>query len=680
MNRSEQQDIRGVCLKDTDLLDRSFQKARAGKTKIRNILDIGVWTIFSSLSSITSMLSSGSLAGVIYYDFNENPIQIPLICLSLILYFLNLFILSFSDYLDKKIITFNLGLILTSLIMASVFERRPGVWALVLFLGLSIVFAWIGALTTALALTVVWICSGLTGRFLAILGASLTATALTLGSIKIALEPKPFEAYVTLIPTLAIIITASIITYRAVRGRVELNWIRDIAIFWAAIGGTSFYGSNLTDVCFEGADLRHTDLRKTNLTRTNFKDVTGLELSRLQGTILEQPNVRKLLTSRDGYGKDFTEADLSGADLKGVDLREAILVKTQLLDADLSGACLTDACIQDWNINHNTRFRNVDCKRVYLKRSPNGHFLEPKPDSGEFGPGEFEKWITDVRDTIDLIFQNGLNWRAFAFSLTQTAINNEGIDLSVRSIENKGDGVVVAKVGVSLDTNKTSIHQEITGHYNEAVAAIEAKYELVLKAKDDEIERLVAFHETQQKFIQGLVAGIAEPKEKVLIQGEGNRVYVMNRTGDVMENSNQNINAGGNVDLSSRAKVSVGGDLTATGSSITLGDLNGQVTNTIQQLQDISTSNGKELGQILSTLQEAINSDAALSDTQKEQALEAVATLAEEGKKSPESRMNKLCSMAVNALKGVASTVTDASKLAEILKTSLPTLTKLLGL
>lgn len=51
-------------------------------------------------------------------------------------------------------------------------------------------------------------------------------------------------------------------------------------------------------------------------------------------------------------------------------------------------------------------------------------------------------------------------------------INNEGLGLSVRSIENKGDGVVFAKVGVSLETNKTAIHEEITNHYNQAVKAI----------------------------------------------------------------------------------------------------------------------------------------------------------------------------------------------------------------
>jgi CRISPR/Cas system CSM-associated protein Csm2 small subunit len=80
------------------------------------------------------------------------------------------------------------------------------------------------------------------------------------------------------------------------------------------------------------------------------------------------------------------------------------------------------------------------------------------------------------------------------------------------------------------------------------------------------------------------------------------------------------------------------------------------------------------------TLQIAIQGDAALSESQKKEALEAVETIAEEGKKPPEERTIKYCSMAVNALKGVGGAVSDASKLAEVLKTCLPTLTGLLGI
>lgn len=122
--------------------------------------------------------------------------------------------------------------------------------------------------------------------------------------------------------------------------------------------------------------------------------------------------------------------------------------------------------------------------------------------------------------------------------------------------------------------------------------------------------------------------------------------------------------------------ISIGGDM--TGSSLA-GDLN-QVTNTIQQLQEVKTGSSDELAKILTALKDSIAEDAELSESQKKEALEAVGTIAEEAKKPPAERAGKYCTMALNALKGVTSAVTDASKLGEVLKTCLPTLIGLLGL
>lgn len=141
---------------------------------------------------------------------------------------------------------------------------------------------------------------------------------------------------------------------------------------------------------------------------------------------------------------------------------------------------------------------------------------------------------------------------------------------------------------------------------------------------------------------------------------------------------NQNINAGGDVDLSSGSRINIGGNV--VGSNVTLADRNSQVTNSIQQLRDVNASDSDELAKILSILQDAINTDTALSESQKKDALDAVETLAEEGKKPPEQRTAKFCSMSINALKGLATTITDVSKLAEVLKTCLPTLTAVLHL
>ncbi|MBD2092502.1 pentapeptide repeat-containing protein [Microcoleus sp. FACHB-1515] len=653
---------------------QNFENVQAGHKFHQKFL-LFLFGIFGiCISSLLPFTAAEGLIGLIIKPTFNNEFDVFISFFEISAFVVTL-ILTVLYGLEFKFIVF---LIILTVVCSSFTALLPGlisVWVDIIEFLLSIIFTWSGCVVIATVITFVSLISNQLGQSAAIATATCSIVVMFMYSDL----PSIFSKATATVIALTIVLASIVICKKAINYAPKFKWITSKAFFWSSIGATSFYGLDLSGIRFDNSDLSYTDLRKTNLTRSSFSGVVGLELARTEGTILEDPKIRKLLTTKDsGYAEDFTDANLRGADLRGADLREAILVRAQLLDADLSGANLTDACIQDWNINHNTRFTKVECKRVYLKRSPSGHFLEPKPDSGEFLPGEFEKWVTDIRDTIDLIFQNGLNWRAFAFSLTQTAIDHEGLDLAVRSIENKGDGVVVAKVGVSLETNKTAIHQQMTGHYQEAMLAIESGYELVLRAKDEEINRLTQFRDQQQKFIQGLVTGIAETKGQVLIQGEGNRIYLMDQAGDIMENSNQNVSAGGNVDMSSGGRVSIGGGM--TGSSVTLGDLSGQVSNTIQQLHDIKTTEAQELVQILAKLQTAIESDRVLTPDQKQQALEAVSTLAEEGSKPPEKRATKFCTMAVNALKGLASSLTNASQLAEAMKTLLPALTGIFAL
>lgn len=57
-------------------------------------------------------------------------------------------------------------------------------------------------------------------------------------------------------------------------------------------------------------------------------------------------------------------------------------------------------------------------------------------------------------DTIDLIFRSYLDWQAFAASFQQVLVENDGTELAIQSIENKGDGVVVVKVQAPPDADK----------------------------------------------------------------------------------------------------------------------------------------------------------------------------------------------------------------------------------
>ncbi|MBD2061495.1 pentapeptide repeat-containing protein [Funiculus sociatus GB2-A5] len=657
----------------TSLETNNFQKAWAGHKATQKLIATSFGIIVTSLSSVIPVVSGQLFAYLIVWFGLEKNYSFIFIVVSILVYFLAL-VLLISLGFEVRAVSLIIMLILTSVISTlTQTDAKPG--GVILFLILSIVLAWLGATLTALCLNFTYVCSKILGEFLAILGSGLI-TVVSIALIITTQEPKPGEGIISIIAALSVILTGAIIARQAVRGSPKFAWITEKAIFWAATGGTSFYGVDLTDACFDGADLPHTDFRKANLTRASFEEATGLDLARLQGTILEQPKVRKLLINKRGCNEDYTASNFNGANLRRADLTGANLKEVNALDADFSGAILTDACIQGWNINKNTRFTNVVCERIYLKCARKGNIItlsEPKPDSGIFKPGEFEKWISEIHETIDLIFREGLNWRAFIFSLAQTAIDHEGLDLSRYTISRKDEGIVFAEIGTFPGADKKAIHEAFTSCYESAVKAIEEKYQLVLQAKEGELERLREFIESKHQIIRELMSIAVGTGRKVLIQGEGHRVYMLNQAGEIMETKNEGFSVGGN--------ISIGGDnMSLTGANLSLGELSGQVTNTIQQLQGVNAAGGNDLVKILTALQESIQGDSALSDNQKKDALEAVETIAEEAKKPPEDRVIKLCSMAVNALKGVASAVTDASKLAEVLKTYLPTLTGILGI
>ena len=523
-----------------------------------------------------------------------------------------------------------------------------------LIIVIGVLIGWIGEFVSAVGLVIVYSFWKSIGVFLTLIFESL----LSLLVINLMSNQKGVTNIDVLFSFAGIflnLLSTFLIFQKTIREEQNFAWFREQAIFFSTILGVSFYKDDLTDQNFENLDLGHTDFREAKIHHTNFRGAKNLEFSRLNGTILANPKTRKLLTTAEGdepfdknlsylnlrgadlsnlnlEGTDFTGANLTDVDFSNTNLTGANFTNAQLFNTDFSNALLTEACICDWAINHQTCFKNVECAWVYLKRGKFGS-SEKKPDIDEFQSGEFEKWIRQLQDTVDLILREPPNVRALVKAIERTANIYGALDPSCFSIESKGDNLYVARVGTTPNADKSEIASSIIVNYNSI--------------------------------------------KELRIQGEGNRI-LLNSTGEYMENQNQNISAGGSIDMSSGTRVNIGGDV--IGSSIILGDLNGQVSNHIQSLRDIKTDEGQSIADVFIALQTNINDDHLLSEPQKVQAMEAVATLAEEAQKPKENRLTKLCSMAVNALKGVASTVTDASKIADILKTHLPTLIKFFGI
>lgn len=450
---------------------------------------------------------------------------------------------------------------------------------------------------------------------------------------------------------------------------------QNIDINIAAIGGTSFRGANLTDANFTQATLKSTDLRKAIVTRTCWAKVKKLDRARVEDTILIDSDVRDLLVTGEGRNNsyigfnfkganlagadlkdaDLTEADISGATLEGACLERANLTKIQALGANFHQAILTGACLEAWNIDSTTQLDGAICEYVYLLNNQQ----ERRPSSGEFAPGEFTKLFQEVLNTVDLIFRDGIDWKAFTYSFNKLILDNEGTELEIQSIENKGDGVVVVRVNVPPDANKAKIHSEFNQNYEVALKVLEARYQAELRAKD---EQIVIYREKSAD-MKELISLLASKPVNIPVNVEVKATAEGKAVSDSIDQSR---------------KIEVNGNV--TGSTLNLGEISGTVTTTINQLPDSPQANQAGIKELLTQLQTAIEAENDLPQEDKVEALEQVKVLAEAGKNPQEGAMQKMGKTAIKILKGTITGLPSATKLVEECNKLLPLISKLLGL
>ncbi|WP_375513328.1 pentapeptide repeat-containing protein, partial [uncultured Nostoc sp.] len=472
------------------------------------------------------------------------------------------------------------------------------------------------------------------------------------------------------------------IGWRSLAGDEKDAWIRSFALAFAATRGTSFRNADLTDADFTGATLKNTDFRKANLTRTRFYEAKKLDFARVDDTILTKLAVIKLLVTGNGRGKSYAGANLKGANLIGADLKEANLKDVDITEATFQGACLewanltlaqavgtnftsaqmTGACVEAWNIESTTKLDNIDCRFIYLLEHPKPETdnRERRPSSGEFQLREFTKLFEEVLNTVDLIFRNGIDWKAFVNAFQTVQDQNADTELALQSIENKGDSVVVVKVGVPDGADKEKIHSDFTQSYQLALQAVKEKYKAQLQAKDEQI----VIYRQQSGEMAEIVKLLANKPINVQVD---NKVENKNMT-----NSN---------DASRKIEIgSVGRDFNASGQALNLGDISGTVTNTINQLPASPEPDKPGIKELLTQLQAAIEADTNLAQEDKAEALEQVKALAEAGKSPQEGAMQKAAKTAIKILKGTISSLPSATKLVEQCSNLLPLISNFLGL
>ncbi|MGF1514907.1 MAG: pentapeptide repeat-containing protein [Elainellaceae cyanobacterium] len=435
------------------------------------------------------------------------------------------------------------------------------------------------------------------------------------------------------------------------------------------MGGTSFRNADLTDADFTEATLKNANFTGATLTRTSFHLAKKLNLVRLGKTILTDYAILTLLTTHRGSGQDytgkslkganiagadltdaiFTEADLSQADLTGASLSRATLTKTQALATQFRQADLTGACLEAWNIDSTTQLDGAVCEHVYLLRNQQ----ERRPSSGTFQPGEFTKLFQEVLNTVDLIFRDGLDWKAFVQTLDQVQVEHQGANLGIQAIENKGDGVVVVKLNAAPTADKAAIHQRFQQQYQKQLKAVKQRYQKQLKAMERDYQtniqhkdQLIQLHQQQSADLRNIVE----------IQAQ--QPITVHNTSTAMQGNDQSQNFQGDVSINAQSSV------------VNLRDISGQVTNQIQQLPD-SSPDQPSLKALLAQLKTAIDGD-DIADETKADALAEVSELAAAGQAPQQPAAQKTAKRSLNALKGIVSGLSDASKLAIACEKLLP--------
>ena len=206
--------------------------------------------------------------------------------------------------------------------------------------------------------------------------------------------------------------------WQAINGNKKYAFVVNAAVaatsFW--MRGTSFRGANLTDADFSNAKLKSVDFSDANLTRTSWFNARELNLACVGESYLKSPQIKELVTTEMGQGKNFDYLSLRGLNLSGANLEDASfigsdlsqanlqdanlsgakLVKTQLEQADFSGACLTGACIEGWKITHSTKLDGVECDYIYTRLTtadnPNP-CRQPEDYQKIFEPGDFADFV-----------------------------------------------------------------------------------------------------------------------------------------------------------------------------------------------------------------------------------------------------------------------------------------------
>jgi uncharacterized protein YjbI with pentapeptide repeats len=287
---------------------------------------------------------------------------------------------------------------------------------------------------------------------------------------------------------------AGYVSRQAGLGNHRFSLLHKVAIFWASVGGTSFYQADLTDANFTQALLRQTDFRQANLTRTCWFQSRQLHLANLSKTSLENSKIRELLVSGDGRNQSYVGLNLKGvnldrANLSRADLREANLndstfrsacltgtnlSRVEAFNTDFSEAKMTGALVTNWHLNEKTSLEKVICEYFYLSRP----HTEKYPLNRDLTPGEFTDLFQPAHHLISLHFYRGIDWKIFLYALKKIQESYPKVHFLIQGIEKKGLDILVISLQADQAILASKFQAEFMEIYDAMMSIIADKYEV----------------------------------------------------------------------------------------------------------------------------------------------------------------------------------------------------------
>jgi uncharacterized protein YjbI with pentapeptide repeats len=511
--RTEAMDCRGV---------------KAGTTLAWKVLLGIISTSMTIISSLLVIISASFLTQTIIVTGSISSIYLVFVlcCNSLWCW-----LLMFNGASKRYIILSLLSFVISFLAYLFAEPASFDIITFCLALTTAFILSGIGIFSIAQCLTFTFLACSVRIGFTSLIATLFVCANLMQIAVKVLQAKNPGSFTIAIILVASMVLTAFVISQRALRSHRKFAWLRTQAIFAAATGGTSFKGSDLSNLDFTGSILANTDFRAKKFYRTCFRDVKGLDRARLNNDYLDlnNPKVQNLLVNGYSHDADFSrlnlqgaylqdaklnaiqliETNLNGADLRDADLRDTIMLRTILTGVDLSGADLTGACIKDWSINSETQFNHVKCNYIY-REYKDGRFIDRYPRDRDFEPGEFASLYQEVENAVELIFKEGINWRAFAFSLQKLQLDDEGLGLQLRGIEKRGD-LWVVKVTHDQTVSSAVVEQKLGATYE--------ILQLALTAKEQQVNQLL-----------GIVSDQAETLKEMSKKPFGNQFTITGST------------------------------------------------------------------------------------------------------------------------------------------------------